>query len=125
MIVRLLREDAGRVAVQRGPLVYCIEAPDQATASSLFDIELTDLKEAFGEQFRRDLLDGVVMLRHRGVIAQKPLEDEPLYQVVSQATHTAVKPIELTLIPYYAWANRGNNAMEIWIPVDQAGNGTR
>lgn len=125
----LVREDAGRVAVQRGPLVYCMESPDQAVASPLFDMELTDLKESFGEQFgeqfRRDLLDGVTVLRHRGVVAERPIEDEPLYQVVSDVTRPAVKPIELTLIPYYAWSNRGINAMEIWIPVDQAGNGTR
>ena len=87
--------------------------------------ELTDLKEPFGEQFKRDLLDGVMVLRHRGVIAEKPREDEPLYEVVSQISRPAMKPIELTFIPYYAWANRGSNAMEIWIPVDQAGNGTR
>jgi DUF1680 family protein len=121
----LVREDAGRVAVQRGPLVYCIESPDQAVAASLFDMELTDLKESFGEQFKRGLLDGVMVLRHRGVIAEKPRQDEPLYEVVSQISRPATKPIELTFIPYYAWANRGNNAMEIWIPVDQAGNGTR
>jgi len=88
-------------------------------------MELTDLKEPFGEQFKRDLLDGVMVLRHRGVIAEKPRADEPLYEVVSQISRPAMKPIELTFIPYYAWANRGSNAMEIWIPVDQAGNGTR
>ena len=62
----LVRENAGRVAVQRGPLVYCIESPDQAVASSLFDMELTDLKEPFGEQFKRDLLDGVTAASRLG-----------------------------------------------------------
>lgn len=66
-----------------------------------------------------------LVLRHHGLIAQKRSEDEPLYQAVSQAPRTAMKAIELTFIPYYAWANRGNDAMEIWIPVDQAGNGRR
>jgi len=42
-----VREDAGRVAVQRGPVVYCIESPDQPALSSLFDVELASPAEAF------------------------------------------------------------------------------
>jgi len=117
----LVREDAGRVAVQRGPVVYCIESPDQPALSSLFDIELASPAEAFREEFRRDLLGGVTVLRHRGVVAEKPLADEPLYQAVAKAARSPVKPVELTLIPYYAWANRGLTSMEVWIPLYQDG----
>jgi len=117
----LVREDAGRVAVERGPLVYCIESPDQPGLTSLFDMELTSPAEAFREEFRGDMLGGVTVLRHRGVVAEKPLADEPLYRVAAQEGRTPVKPLDLTLIPYYAWANRGLTAMEVWIPLLQDG----
>src|SRR4029077_1628203 len=113
----LVREDAGRVAVERGPLVYCIESPDQPGLTSLFDVELASPAEAFREELRGDMLGGVTVLRHRGVVAEKPLADEPLYRVAAQQGRTPVKPLELTLIPYYAWANRGLTAMEVWIPL--------
>jgi DUF1680 family protein len=116
---RLVREDAGRVAVQRGPVVYCMESPDQPALSSLFDVELASPAEAFREEFRRDLLGGVTVLRHRGVVAEKPLADEPLYRAATAAAGLPGKPVELTLIPYYAWANRGVTSMEVWIPLFQ------
>jgi DUF1680 family protein len=113
----LVREDAGRVAVERGPLVYCMESPDQPPLNSLFDSELTAPADAFHEEFRGDLLDGVVVLRHRGVVAGKPLADEPLYQVAAGVARPPAKPVELTFIPYYAWANRGLTSMEVWVPL--------
>ncbi len=116
---RLVREDAGREAVERGPLVYCIESPDQPGLSSLFDVELASPAEAFREEYRGELLGGVTVLRHGGLAAEKPLADEPLYRVASEAVRTPVKPVELTLIPYYAWANRGLTSMEVWIPLHQ------
>jgi DUF1680 family protein len=119
----LVREDAGRVAVQRGPLVYCIESPDQPSPGSLFDAELAAPSEPFQEEFSGNLLDGVVLLRHSGVLAEKPFENEPLYQAA--ATNPAFKPTELVFIPYYAWANRGQSAMEVWVPLHHAGSGTR
>ncbi len=115
----LVREDAGRVAVQRGPLVYCLESADQAGLGSLFDAELTGTFEPFREKFEGDLLNGVVELRHTGAVAEKLFEDEPLYQA-SAPSARPFKPAELTFIPYYAWANRGMSSMEVWVPVDQS-----
>jgi hypothetical protein len=117
----LVRENAGRVAVQRGPVVYCIESPDQPVLSSLFDAELASPAEAFREEFRGDLLGGVTVLRHRGVVAEKPLAEQPLYRVAAETAHLPVKPVELTFIPYYAWANRGQTSMEVWVPLFQDG----
>jgi DUF1680 family protein len=122
----LVRENAGRVAVVRGPLVYCMESPDQPPIASLFDAELADPDAPFREEQRRDLLGGIVTLRHAGVVAEKPLADEPLYQIASKASRLPVKRIELVLIPYYAWANRGVASMEVWLPVQvEGGKGVR
>jgi DUF1680 family protein len=121
----LVREDAGRVAVERGPVVYCIESADQPGLGSLFDAELASPGEDFGEEFRANLLDGIVRLRHGGVVAEELFEEEPLYQTAATATSHSYKPAELVFIPYYAWANRGQDAMEVWVPLHQEGSGTR
>jgi DUF1680 family protein len=121
----LVREDAGRVAVERGPLVYCLESPDQPASGSLFDAELTAPSEPFRETLDADVLSGVLVLRHKGALAEKPFEDQPLYQAFARAFGPPLQSVELSFIPYYAWANRGLTAMEVWVPVDQAGSGTR
>jgi uncharacterized protein len=113
----LLRENTGRVAVQRGPLVYCIEQWDQ-TLPSLFEASLTIAPgHEFKSEFRRDMLGGIVVLKHDGSYSAKPLASEPLYQRLRRGHGQVAKPVELTLIPYYAWANRGPARMEVWIPV--------
>jgi hypothetical protein len=114
----LVRENAGRVAVKRGPLVYCLERGDQPLTAGLFDDSLlVDGQARFTETFHPDLLDGVLTLEHKGLTAAKPLEDDPLYRDFSLAGAELGNPVTLTFIPYYAWANRGQQEMEVWVPV--------
>jgi uncharacterized protein len=114
----LVRENVGRVAVERGPLVYCLEQADQHGVASVLDAALligTNAK--FNSRFRPDLLGGVVTLEHPGTVSAKPLSSEPLYESVPRRSGSVRgKSAELTLIPYYAWANRGPMAMMVWIP---------
>ena len=110
----LVRENVGRVAVERGPLVYCLEQTDQPKNTRLFDEELS-AGRGFTEEFRSDLLGGITVLKHSGSVAEKPLEDEPLYAAL-EAPKPRSKPVTLTFIPYYAWANRGQDSMEVWVP---------
>jgi DUF1680 family protein len=112
----LVREDAGRVALERGPLVYCLEQPDNT--ADLFDLSLAPRGE-FASEFRADLLDGVLVLKHAGTV-QGSLASEPLYQAFRERQQGAGKPAELTYIPYYAWANRGISRMEVWVPYKSA-----
>ena len=82
-------EDYGRVAVQRGPLVYCLEQVDQEDKASLFDVALAPSagpNGGFTSEFRPDILGGVVMLQHKGVAASKPHSEEPLYRTL-ESTH--------------------------------------
>jgi DUF1680 family protein len=108
-------EDWDKAAVQRGPVVYCLEQQDQAGERSPFDLSLTMLVKPFAEDFQEQLLGGVMVLRHSGAADVKPTADQPLYEPLPAARETPTTPAELVLIPYYAWANRGPSSMTVWV----------
>jgi hypothetical protein len=120
----LVREDYGKVAVQRGPLLYCLEQVDQEERGSIFDVTLSASAGpnwGFTSEFRPDILGGIVVLKHQGKATAKPLSEEPLYRVVETIPRSEGKEVNLTFIPYYAWANRLPGAMEVWIPYSAGG----
>lgn len=104
-----IREDIGKAAVQRGPLVYCIEENDNGPL--LQDIYL-DPKEKIHVIYEPKLLGGVNVLT---TIAKRiSVEDwgDELYSTYKEYTY---KDQELRMIPYYAWANRGIGEMIVWV----------
>ena len=109
-------DDYGRVALQRGPLVYCLEELDQPAGVPLYDVSL-DLRPAaaaqFHQEFRPDLLGGIVILKHVG--AANESSPRNLYYRYA-ANSGSPSPVELTFIPYYAWANRAATPMQVWTP---------
>ena len=115
-------DDYGRAAVQRGPLVYCLEQLDQADGVRLYDVSL-DLRQKgssqFHEQFQKDLLGGIVVLTHSGAAMARAASDNKLYYSYSPKPIEA-RPVELRFIPYYAWANRAPTPMQVWTPVLRA-----
>jgi len=118
-----VREDTGKVAVQRGPLVYCLEQVDQQVKALVFDLSLAlgpDPERGFTSQFRGDILGGLLLLRHQGFATPKPFSEEPLYQAFERSRQQKGQEVTLTLIPYYAWANRLVGPMEVWIPYTAA-----
>jgi len=113
-----LADDNGRVAIQRGPLVYCLEQMDQPKVPSLNDVAVVISRnpgQEFQPEFRRDMLGGVVVLHHAGAVVNNPTANEPLYQLFTRAMQRSTRPAALTLIPYYAWANREPTAMQVWM----------
>jgi DUF1680 family protein len=102
-----VRADLGRVALKRGPLVYCLEQVDNPGAA--IDLLRLPRTAPIDAQVRRDLFDGVVVLSADGEAAQTT---SALYQAEPYPT----APVRLSAIPYYAWSNRGRNAMQVWIP---------
>lgn len=105
---RKVREDAGRVALSRGPLVYCLEEVDNGEI--LPDIEL-QVQEGLISEYYEDLLEGVTVLKGKGIrtIASA---SESLYETIELQN---TEEVELTAIPYYAWNNRGVGEMMVWI----------
>jgi uncharacterized protein len=115
-------DDYGRAAVQRGPLVYCLEQLDQPEGVPLYDVSL-DLRQnsssQFHEEFQSDLLGGIVVLKHMGAVDKKSASNRKLYDRYSPNT-TQGRPVELRFIPYYAWANRAPTPMQVWTPILRA-----
>jgi hypothetical protein len=123
MTTRLLKanpsvnEDRGRVAFQRGPVVFCMEGLDQANGENHDLVGYTARLE--GESSARydpDLLGGVVVLEHSGAVA-RVATDAGLYYAVNGDEKVNESSAKLRLIPYYAWSNRAPSPMQVWIPV--------
>ena len=111
-------DDYARVAVQRGPLVYCLEQLDQPAGVPLYDLSL-DLRpkdaSLFQEEFEPNLLGGITVLKHVGAATQPSASGSKLYyRYTSDSAPT--RPVELQFIPYYAWANRAPTPMQVWTP---------
>jgi DUF1680 family protein len=118
-------ENNGRVAVQRGPLVYCLEQIDQPSGVPLKDVALNPGSKSnaqFQEEFQKEMLGGIILLRHPGAVYGESSDEGHLYFHYSAAPRK-LKPVSLTLIPYYAWANRAATPMQVWTPVSQAAAG--
>ena len=104
-------EDAGKAAVMRGPVVYCLEEADNTR--NLHLVRLGDAKpEDFEAVWKADKLGGIVELRSPGVRESDAGWGETLY---SGAIDIEATPARLTWIPYYSWANREPGEMRVWI----------
>jgi uncharacterized protein len=115
-------EDSGRVAVLRGPLIYCLEQLDQPSGVVLGDAALDLSRHSameYHSEFKSDLLGGVVVLTHPGAAYEGGDSDAALYSPYRVETRKS-RAVPLTMIPYYAWANREPSFMEVWTPVAQA-----
>lgn len=118
----LIRDNIGKVAVERGPLVYCMESLDQPSGTSVFDWRLDSPagKQMFESTWKPDMLGGIVTLTHHATRSSKPDSGQPLYDVLSRLTAQASLQGEVTLVPYYTFHNREITAMQVWIPYRQA-----
>ncbi|SCP98756.1 beta-L-arabinofuranosidase domain-containing protein [Anaerobium acetethylicum] len=119
----MVEETVGQAAVERGPLVYCMEGMD-APVETLDDLML-DLNARFmpvsceiagrktvalegnGYQINRNQIN-------RNQINRNQYNRDSLYQTMKQPV---LEPVSMRLVPYFAWDNRGYDEMRIWIPV--------
>ena len=104
----------GCVALERGPLVYCLEQADHP-GMRLADLEI-DTRAPLASAWEPDRLDGVAIVRARGREIDTSAWQHRLYRPIGAAPPAARRPVALTAIPYYAWANREPGAMRVWIP---------
>ena len=115
-------DDYGRVAIQRGPLVYCLEQLDQPEGVALRDVRLDVNQKSsapFQEEFRDDLLGGVLVLKCMGALYDRSSSTAELYFRYRPET-SEKHATTLTFIPYYGWANRAATPMQVWTPAVSA-----
>ncbi len=106
----------GCVAIQRGPVVFCLEEIDQDAAVDLLDVQI-DADGPLVDAWEPDLLGGVVTIEAVGsVVDLRCLGRRHVSHLQHDARWPTDKPLTLKAIPYYAWANRGANAMRVWLP---------
>jgi len=105
----LVKQNAGKVALQRGPLVYCVEEADNGPQlQQLLLPQDAKLETSFDEQ----LVGGIEVIKAQGLKIQFKQWGTQLYRSNADA---ALEPASLTFIPYYAWANRGKGEMAVWV----------
>jgi DUF1680 family protein len=109
-----LSDTYGKVAIQRGPLVYALEQVDQG-GIALGDLLIRPAGPGTAE-VKKDLLGGITLLKLSGLAAERSYVDEPLYQPLGNLSGHSKRAVTLTLIPYYAIGNREPTPMEVWIP---------
>ena len=98
-----LKQDNGRIAIQRGPIVYCIEGADNN--GKAWNIIIPD--DTKFETIDYKVLDEPV----------KALTAEvPVVTVADDGLSLKTEKKKIIAIPYYTWANRGKNEMEVWLP---------
>jgi DUF1680 family protein len=103
-----VQADQGCVALQRGPLIYCLEQCDHTEPLSRLVLPSTSLLTTHVDP---DLLGGVVVLRGTGATLIDTDWADALYRPHPPVT----RPAQLAAIPYYAWGNREPGAMRVWL----------
>ena len=114
-----VRADRGRVALVRGPLVYCIEGMD-VEGGKVLDLVLPD-SARLETEFRDDLLGGVQVVtggaqRVTTSSSSSSTTDESGDVRIRTIEDTSTQAVPFTAIPYYAWAHRGKGEMAVWLP---------
>jgi DUF1680 family protein len=98
-----IQANDGRIALQRGPLVYCVEGADNDGQAWNFIVpERTQYKS----QFNSGLLNGVVTIQAK----------VPAVSISADGLSINTQTKTITAIPYYSWCNRGSNPMQVWFP---------
>lgn len=98
-----VKQNTDRIALQRGPLVYCVEGADNG--GKAWDFIVPD-NTNYKPEFKPDLLGGVVVITFEAQALKGG----------SSPTDVLHYPKTITAIPYYAWNNRGANEMQVWLP---------
>jgi len=109
----LTEEIRNQMAVKRGPIVYCLESIDLPDGVKMADVAIsTTIKSEV--HFDKDLLGGVTVLKTQAKVLAGSDWGNTLYREIS---HQKPKAVDIRLIPYYAWGNRGKSEMTVWIPI--------
>ncbi len=106
-----VRANAGKVAVQRGPLVYCFEQTDNGDNLSALTL---DLNSEFISHEDSSVLERAIFLKAKGMRSNAGDNEDELYMLYNPNE----KAVELIAVPYFMWGNRDPGEMLVWIRIN-------
>ncbi|WP_405269841.1 glycoside hydrolase family 127 protein [Cellulophaga sp. Ld12] len=106
-----IEEIRNQIAVKRGPIVYCIESPDLPKHTNILEVYF-DKKQPLVAKHQPDFLGGVTTLE--GKLLVRKDKSESMYRTVQTPEFETYKT---QLVPYFAWSNRGQAEMTVFMPV--------
>lgn len=104
-------ENLGRIALMRGPILYCFEAVDNP-GFDVWDLMIPE-GTALKTEYMPNLLGGVVIIKGIGYFKNSKWFERSLY-IDSDSKKDTLRRVEFTAIPYYAWGNRKSGPMTVW-----------
>jgi len=110
---RMIESAYKSVALERGPLVYCVEQMDLPQGADLNFMRLADGRDEINEKDTEDL-DELVGISVPVVFAERPPAGFPYAETVPHETYA--EPVRARAVPYFSWANRGVGPMRVWVP---------
>ena len=102
-----------QVAIQRGPIVYCLEQQDVTDTVALSNLKIPSNIQ-LTPVYKKELLGGITVLQ--GVALKKDAVNYSSNTLYMQVENDKLKQVKIQLIPYYAWNNRGLGEMAVWLP---------
>jgi DUF1680 family protein len=108
-----VRQLQGRLAIQRGPVVYCLEGVDHLGIENLDRVTFSaEQVTEMAAEYRPDLLSGITVLRGQGtLISADGWDAATLYR---HNRPSSTQPVHVTAIPYSVWDNRATGEMRVW-----------
>jgi len=110
-----VEELRNQVAVQRGPIVYCLESPDLPEGVRCSEVVIPSSIK-LEPVHKEDLLGGIMVLEGKARVVRQGDWTGRLYR---ELLRDKPQTIPIRLIPYYAWSNRGLSEMTVWMPLDR------
>ncbi|MEX2091769.1 MAG: glycoside hydrolase family 127 protein [Pirellulales bacterium] len=109
----LVEEARNQVAIERGPIVYCLESSDLPRGVRVQDVAISADAE-LAARFDPKLLGGVTVIETMAFVKPSGDWSDKLYRPLSRERQ---REIRVRFIPYFAWSNRGPSEMSVWLPV--------
>ena len=109
----MVEETRNQTAICRGPILYCLESTDLPKGTKVSDISIPS-GSVFKSKYEPTLLGGAAVLEGKACRRAPANWENTLYRELDQ---TVAEQIDLRLIPYFAWDNRGDSEMAVWMPV--------
>lgn len=106
-----IEEVRNQVAVKRGPVVYCIESPDLPDNTSILDVYLPEHSKLVAK-YRPDFLGGMTTIS--GNVLLRLDKQDGMYHTLDSPKW---KEVQTQFVPYFAWSNRGESEMTVWLPI--------